>query len=220
MQRSKTHLYAPSILSADFSAIGRAVEIIQESGADRIHMDVMDGHFVPNITFGPKMVEDIRRMTELPLDVHLMISKPSDFADQFIDAGADCLTFHIEAEIHSHRLVERIRGRNILAGLSLVPSTPVEALQELLPFLDHVLVMTVNPGFGGQKLIPKCLEKVSTLTDIRSRMAYDYTVAVDGGVNRNTAALVREAGTDILISGSAFFTAEDPREEAALVRGD
>ncbi len=194
--------------------------MIEESGADWLHLDVMDGHFVPNITFGPKMVADLRKLTDLPLDVHLMIQNPADFIDQFIDAGADYLTFHLEAEVHSHRLLQRIQDREIYAGISIVPSTAAESLQELLPFLDHILIMTVNPGFGGQTLIQHCLGKVEALVDLRSRMDYDYSVAVDGGVNRNSAALVREAGADVLISGSAFFKADDPKEEVALVRGD
>ena len=220
MQLSRTHLYAPSILSANFADIAAAVRKIEDSGADWVHLDVMDGHFVPNLTFGPKMVADLRSLTDLPFDVHLMISNPSEFAEEFIEAGADYLTFHLEAEIHAHRLIQLIREHETYAGISIVPSTPAEALSELLPFLDHILIMTVNPGFGGQSIIQTCLEKVSTLVDLRTEWGYSYTVAVDGGVNRETAAMVREAGTDVLISGSAFFKAEDPREEVSLVRGD
>lgn len=220
MQHTRTHIYAPSILSANFASIGDAVRRIEKSGADWIHLDVMDGHFVPNISFGPKMVADIRALTDLPLDVHLMVSNPSDFIEPFVDAGADYLTFHLEAEIHAHRLIQRIHNEQIFAGISIVPSTSVDALGELLPFLDHILIMTVNPGFGGQKLISNTLRKVTTLVEFRSEMEYDYTIAVDGGVNRETAAMVREAGTDVLISGSAFFKAADPQEEVALVRGD
>jgi ribulose-phosphate 3-epimerase len=220
MRRTKDRLYAPSILSANFSAIGDAVERIHRSGADWIHLDVMDGHFVPNLTFGPKMVSDLRALTDLPLDVHLMITNPAELADDFIDAGADYLTFHVEAEVHSHRLLEYIRSRDVHPGISVVPSTPVDSLSELLPVLDHILIMTVNPGFGGQSLITNCLNKVTALVEQRNRMGHGYTVAVDGGVNRSTAAMVREAGADVLISGSAFFKAEDPAEEVALVRGD
>ncbi len=220
MQSARTHLYAPSILSADFSDIVGAIRRIEQSGADWIHLDVMDGHFVPNISFGPKMVSDIRNLTELPLDVHLMISNPGNFADDFIEAGADYLSFHLEAETHAHRLIQYIGEMDTYAGISIVPSTPVDALGELLPYLDHILIMTVNPGFGGQQIIPSCLSKVSVLVDLRTEFGYSYSVAVDGGVNRETAAIVREAGTDVLISGSAFFSADDPKEEVALVRGD
>ncbi|MDY7028425.1 MAG: ribulose-phosphate 3-epimerase [Spirochaetota bacterium] len=220
MKKIEKHLYAPSILSADFSCLEKAVERINASGADWIHMDVMDGHFVPNITFGPKLVKDIRKLTNLPLDVHLMISDPERYADEFIEAGADYLTFHLEAVVHSHRLIEKIRSVGAKPGISIVPSTPASHLRELLPYVDLILIMTVNPGFGGQEIIPGCLEKVTFLQDEAERLGLSYLTSVDGGINRDTARMVREAGTNVLVSGSAFFKADDPREEVRYVRGD
>lgn len=213
-------LYAPSILSADFSNLSAALQRIHDAGADWIHLDVMDGHFVPNITFGPKMVHDLKQNTHLPLDVHLMISEPEKYIDDFVAAGADYLTFHLEAAVHAHRLLQRIKAGGVKAGISIVPSTPASHLAELLPFLDLVLIMTVNPGFGGQSLIPECLDKVRYLKSESSRRGLPFLIAVDGGVNRETAAEVRSAGTDVFISGSAFFRAEDPIEEVRLVKGE
>lgn len=214
----KLPLIAPSILSADFSDISGAISLMEDAGADLIHLDVMDGHFVPNITFGPKMVEDMKKRTRLPLDVHLMIDHPERYVRSFIDAGADYLTFHIEAAVHAHRIIEEIRESGVKPGISLVPSTPVSALTELLPFLDLVLVMTVNPGFGGQKLIPQCLDKVRLVKDNALCLEREILVSVDGGVNRNTAAAVKGAGTDILVAGSAFFGSASPEEEIAFFK--
>src|SRR6056297_3011240 len=220
MEKNTDTIYAPSLLSADFSDIFSAIKRIEDSGADWVHLDVMDGRFVPNITFGPKLVGDVRPHTSLPLDVHLMIVEPEKYIDEFADAGADYITFHLEATVHAHRVIQMIRKRGVKAGISIVPSTPVAQLDELLPFLDLILIMTVNPGFGGQDIIPECLNKVSELKRKAEIKGYSYLLAVDGGVNRSTAARVKNAGTDVLISGSAFFKAEDPSAEVRAVRNE
>jgi ribulose-phosphate 3-epimerase len=218
MERKNRTLYAPSILSANFSRLSSEMEKINRSGADWVHLDVMDGRFVPNITFGPKLVKDLRPLSSLPFDVHLMIVEPEKYVDEFADAGADYLTFHMEATVHAHRVIQMIKKRGLKAGISIVPSTPVSHLDELLPILDLVLVMTVNPGFGGQEIIPTCLKKVTELKMKAGKREFPYLVAVDGGVNRKTAGEVRGAGADVLVSGSAFFRAEDPAEEVRVVR--
>jgi len=212
-------LTAPSILSADFSRMGEEIEKIERSGGDWVHVDVMDGCFVPNLTFGPKMVEDIRKYSTLPFDVHLMTVNPDQWVQRFAEAGADYITFHLEAVIHAHRTVMQIQGLGKKAGISIVPSTPVFMLQELLSELDLVLVMTVNPGFGGQKLIPSCLEKVRYLNQVRQERGYRFLIAVDGGINQLTAPRAVEAGADVLVLGSAFFLSPDPRSEIAAMKG-
>ncbi len=219
MNQLKDRLVAPSILSADFSRIAEAIGLIEQSGGDWVHLDVMDGAFVPNITFGPKMVADIRPLTRLPLDVHLMIDNPDRIIPRFAEAGADHIIFHVENTIHVHRIISQIKELGVKAGISIVPSTPVSAIAELLGIVDLILVMTVNPGFGGQELIPQCLEKVRTLDRLRDEHEYSYLISVDGGVNRDTAEAVREAGTDVLISGSSFFAAPDPSLEVMLFKG-
>ena len=216
---NKNVLVAPSILSADFSRMDKAVNLAVQAGADLIHVDVMDGRFVPDITFGHKMVADIRKLTDLPLDVHLMVENPENQVVSFAKAGSDIITFHPEVVLHSHRLLAFIKSLGKKAGISMVPSTPVCMIKELLPFIDHMLVMTVNPGYGGQVLIPECLEKVAELCRLRAEKGYEFTIAVDGGINVSTIPRAREAGTDILIMGSAFFEAQDPQGLVAAARG-
>ena len=170
-----------------------------------VHVDVMDGQFVPQISYGQPVIQSVRRLTKIPFDVHLMVEKPELMVDSFAAAGADWITFHYEATVHIHRLVQQIHSLGKKAGISIVPSTPVHVLDEILSEVDLVLVMTVNPGFGGQFLIPSCVNKISQLADIRREKGYDFLISVDGGVNDKTVKSVVEAGADIVVSGSAFF---------------
>jgi ribulose-phosphate 3-epimerase len=208
-------LIAPSILSADFSDMGKAVDSIEAAGANWVHIDVMDGSFVPPITFGTKMVKDLRGRTALPFDVHLMTRMPENHIQPFAEAGADYITFHIEVAAHAHRIVQNIRRLGKKAGISIVPSTPVSAISCLLPFVDIVLVMTVNPGYGGQSCITECFTKLAELTRLRDEQGLGFLSSVDGGIAEKTAADARAAGADVLVAGSAFFGATD---KAAIVR--
>jgi ribulose-phosphate 3-epimerase len=210
---------APSLLAADFSAPGEAVRLIDSSGADWVHLDVMDGSFVPNITFGHKLVADVRPFSKLPFDVHLMTNHPDRHIADFAKAGADVITIHLEAAVHTHRILGAIRELGKKAGIAVVPSTPASALSEILSIVDLVLVMTVNPGFGGQKLIPGALDKVRTLCNIRKEKNDSFLISVDGGMNAETAHAARETGVDVIVTGSAFFDAADKARFMQTMRG-
>ena len=207
---SKTgKLIAPSILSADFAALGEEVRAVDKAGADWIHIDVMDGHFVPNLTIGPVVVEAVKRHTKLPLDVHLMIDNPDDYLEEFVKAGANIVTVHQEVANHLHRTLARIRDLGAKAGVSVNPSTPAELLTDILPHVDLVLVMTVNPGFGGQKFIESCVEKIQKLSLWRKERGLKFLIEVDGGITEATAASVSKAGCDIFVAGSAVFKSDN-----------
>lgn len=198
---------APSILSADFTRLGEQIAEAEAGGAHWIHVDVMDGRFVPNITIGPMIVEAARRATELPLDVHLMIENPDRYLTQFVEAGADWLTVHQETCLHLHRTVQEIRELGAHPGVALNPATPVETLTDVLPFVDLVLVMTVNPGFGGQSFIPECLLKINRLVELLGgRAGAELEIEVDGGIDPVTAPAAVKAGATVLVSGSAVFS--------------
>lgn len=201
----ESKILAPSLLSADFSNLTEAFEKIENYGGKAVHIDVMDGQFVPEITYGQPVVRSVRKLSKLPFDVHLMVENPELQIESFAKAGADWITFHLEAAVHSHRIIQHIHELGKKAGISIVPSTPVAALKELLEYVDIVLVMTVNPGYGGQVLIPSCVEKVKELKRIRDEKGYNFKISVDGGVNSDTLKTVLDAGTDIVVSGSAFF---------------
>lgn len=216
---------APSILSADFSRLGDEVRAIEQGGADYVHVDVMDGHFVPNITIGPLIVEAVRRVTSLPLDVHLMIENPDLYIPGFVEAGADIITVHQEAVPHLHRTVQMIRGLGKRAGVSINPATPASTLDVVLEEIDLVLVMSVNPGFGGQSFIPSCLPKIEALRREIDRRGLQIELEVDGGVKTDNIGRIARAGADVFVAGSAVFgtpdyavTISSLRENAASIQ--
>ena len=193
---------APSILSADFANLARDIKLVEKAGADYIHVDVMDGHFVPNITIGPAVVAAIRPVTKLPLDCHLMIEKPENYILDFAKAGADIINVHVEATPHIHRALQMIKGADVKAGVTINPGTPVDAIKHVLKMADLVLVMTVNPGFGGQAFIPEAVEKVKELKALKEEFDYHYEIEVDGGIVPETAEICQAAGADVFVAGS------------------
>jgi ribulose-phosphate 3-epimerase len=200
---------SPSILSADFSRLADEIKAAEEAGAHMLHIDVMDGRFVPNITIGPSVVESLRKVTKLPLDVHLMIDDPDRYLSDFISAGADILTVHLEAAVHLHRSIQSIKERSIKAGVSINPATPVWTLEEIIHDVDMVLLMSVNPGFGGQEFIPYTLNKLKKLKTMITDSGLPVLIEVDGGVRPDNVKEVADAGADILVMGSAFFRSGD-----------
>ncbi|WP_019152829.1 ribulose-phosphate 3-epimerase [Robertmurraya massiliosenegalensis] len=210
---------APSILSADFSKLGEEIKDVERGGADYIHVDVMDGHFVPNITIGPLIVEAIRPVTTLPLDVHLMIEKPDQYVEAFAKAGADIITVHVEACNHLHRTIQNIKSHGVKAGVVLNPATSVEMIKPIIDDVDMVLLMTVNPGFGGQKFIHSVLPKIKEVKEIIEARGLKTEIEVDGGVNEKTAKLCIEAGANVLVAGSAIYNETDRKRAIEGLRG-
>ena len=204
----------PSILSADFSKLALEVEAAERGGGSAIHIDIMDGHFVPNLTMGPPVVKSLRKVTSLPFDVHLMIENPDNFIPDFAEAGANWIIVHYEACRHLHRTLELIQQHGMQPAVAINPATRVDLLIDILPMLHHVLIMTVNPGFGGQKFIPFTLEKIRHVANLRQELSLSYRIEVDGGIARDTIASVVEAGADLLVAGSALFSPGRPEQDA------
>lgn len=211
-------LVAPSILSADFARLGDEVAAVERAGADLLHIDVMDGHFVPNLTVGPPIVEALKKVTKLPLDVHLMITNADAFIPDFAEAGADYLTVHVEACPHLHRTIQSIKERGVKAGVTLNPATPIQSIQDILPDVDLVLIMSVNPGFGGQRFIPSVLSKVTVARTMLDRIKSTALLEVDGGIKIDNVAQVVAAGATVLVAGSAVFSSRDYGATIAALR--
>ena len=211
---------APSLLACDLAAVAEEVRSVEAGGADLLHFDVMDGHFVPNLTFGPGLCAAVRAITALPLDVHLMVTNADDLLEPFAAAGAARIAVHVEADVHLHRSLARIRELGALPGVAINPATPVTALDEIWPLAGFVLVMSVNPGFGGQRLIPETLDKLARLRSIRDRRAPGVELAVDGGVEAENSGALIDLGADILVAGTAVFGAADRRRAVARLRGE
>ncbi|MFG6115176.1 ribulose-phosphate 3-epimerase [Halobacillus sp. MO56] len=209
---------APSILSADFAKLGHEIQEVVDGGADYIHIDVMDGHFVPNITIGPLIVDAVRPVTDLPLDVHLMIENAEQYIEAFAKAGADIITVHQEANVHLHRTIQLIKSHGVKAGVVINPATPAEAIKPILADVDLVLLMTVNPGFGGQSFIESVVPKIQQIADWRKEMDLSFEIEIDGGVNSETAKTCVEAGADVLVAGSAVFNKEDRKAAIEAIK--
>ena len=209
---------APSILSADFTRLGEEIATVERGGASIVHVDVMDGHFVPNITIGLPVVRSLKRATQLPLDTHLMITEPGIYAEQFAEAGAAMVSVHVEADPHLNRTLAAIRKKGALAGVAINPATPLVALEEALPFADYILLMSVNPGFGGQKFIPTALDKVRRLRRMIDDRGLQTRIEIDGGIDRTNIAEVAAAGAEIIVAGSAIFNESDPAQAVRELR--
>jgi ribulose-phosphate 3-epimerase len=204
-----TKLLAPSILSADFSNLSQQIRLVEFSGADLIHCDIMDGQFVPNITFGPFIVSTLKKLTEIPLDVHLMIKNPDNFIDEFVNAGADYISVHFEEVVHLNRTVTKIKEAGVKAGVVINPSTPVINLTDIVEFVDFVLIMSVNPGFGGQKFINSSLKKIKELSDLRDKLNLKFLIEVDGGITKDNLRDVLSSGADIIVAGASIFNSDN-----------
>jgi ribulose-phosphate 3-epimerase len=218
MMNGRTVDIAPSILSADFSRLNEEIEAVKQGGATILHVDVMDGHFVPNLTVGLPVVKSLAGATELPIDAHLMIAEPGRYAQQFVEAGARMVSVHVEADAHLHRTLTSIRSAGAKAGVVVNPATPIESLTEALPFADYVLVMSVNPGFGGQKFIATSVDKVRRLRRMIDERQLDIRIEIDGGIDLENIASVVGAGAEIIVAGSAIFGAADPGEAVRELR--
>lgn len=211
-------ILAPSILAADLSNLQQQIRLVEIAGADWIHCDIMDGHFVPNISFGPIVVKAVRKCTNLPVDVHLMIEEPDTYLENFVKAGADSLTVHQEASIHLNRTITRIKELGIKAGVAINPSTPVDSLKEILEFVDLVLIMSVNPGFGGQKFIQNSLRKVKEAVELRKKLNASFLIELDGGIDNMTTKPALDAGCDVFVAGSSIFRADNVSAAAAELK--
>jgi ribulose-phosphate 3-epimerase len=208
----------PSILSADFARLGEQIRQVEQGGATMLHVDVMDGHFVPNLTLGPPVVKSIRKITRMTLDVHLMVTDPDRYAPIFIEAGADQVSFHQEAALHLDATIRNVQARGVAAGVVLNPATPVDTLEDVLHLVDYVLVMSVNPGFGGQEFIPRALDKIRALDRKRKERGLKFAIEIDGGVNADNLAEIVHAGVDWVVSGASIFLTPDPAATVSRMR--